>query len=40
MLAMSADLGSDRTSERARVVRASLRPFGDVPEVREVLDSA
>lgn len=40
MLEMSADLGSDRTSERARVVRASLKPFGDVPEVREVLDAA
>ncbi|GAB3720647.1 helix-turn-helix transcriptional regulator [Nocardiopsis nanhaiensis] len=40
MLEMSADLGSDRTDERARVVRASLKPFGDVPEVREILDAA
>lgn len=40
MLEMSEDLGSDRTSERAQVVRASLRPFRDVPEVREVLNAA
>ncbi|WP_046470864.1 helix-turn-helix domain-containing protein [Allosalinactinospora lopnorensis] len=40
MLDMSADLGSERTAERARVVRASLGPFRDVPEVRQVLNAA
>ncbi|MBB4934762.1 transcriptional regulator with XRE-family HTH domain [Lipingzhangella halophila] len=40
MLDMSTDLGSDRTAERAQVVRMSLEPFRDVPEVREILSAA
>jgi tetratricopeptide (TPR) repeat protein len=37
MLDMSADLTSDRTTQRARVVLARLKPYADVPEVRELL---
>ncbi|WP_116245261.1 helix-turn-helix transcriptional regulator [Nocardiopsis sp. FIRDI 009] len=40
MLDISDGLGSERTNERARVVRESLAPFRDVPEVREVLGVA
>ncbi|MFI6514632.1 transcriptional regulator [Spirillospora sp. NPDC050679] len=38
MLEISAGLTSDRTSERARIVLERLRPYRDVPAVREVLD--
>jgi hypothetical protein len=37
MLDMSADLTSDRTTQRARVVLARLKPHTDIPEVRELL---
>ncbi|MGJ6969812.1 transcriptional regulator [Streptosporangium sp. G11] len=37
MLDMSADLTSDRTTQRARVVLTRLKPYADVPEVRELL---
>ncbi|ASU84711.1 XRE family transcriptional regulator [Nocardiopsis gilva YIM 90087] len=40
VLELSADLGSDRTDERTKVVRASLEPFRDIPEVREALGAA
>lgn len=40
MLTLSADLSSERTAERGRVVLARLAEFRDVPEVRAVLDSA
>ncbi|WP_030903476.1 helix-turn-helix domain-containing protein [Streptomyces sp. NRRL F-5126] len=36
---MSADLTSERTASRVRVVLSRLREHGDVPEVREVLDA-
>jgi hypothetical protein len=39
MLTLSADLASERTAERGRVVLARLAEFRDVPEVRTVLDS-
>ncbi|WP_405591253.1 helix-turn-helix domain-containing protein [Streptomyces sp. NBC_01092] len=37
MFELSADVASDRTSERGRVVIARLTQFDDVPEVRAVL---
>ncbi|MFC7326287.1 helix-turn-helix transcriptional regulator [Marinactinospora rubrisoli] len=37
MLALSADVASDRTARRARVVLRRLNDFADVPEVRAVL---
>lgn len=37
MLELSADVASDRTAARARVVLARLEPFRTVPEVRELL---
>ncbi|MCW2882021.1 MAG: transcriptional regulator, family [Sphaerisporangium sp.] len=37
MLDLSADMASDRTSRRARVVRSRLEPYRDVPQVRELL---
>jgi tetratricopeptide (TPR) repeat protein len=37
MLELSADMASDRTVERARIVLRRLVEFGDVPEVRAVL---
>jgi hypothetical protein len=40
MLTLSADLSSERTAERGRVVLARLAEFRDVPEVRAVLESA
>jgi transcriptional regulator with XRE-family HTH domain len=40
MLALGADVASVRTAERARVVLARLEPYRDVPEVRQVLQSA
>ncbi|MFI9252469.1 helix-turn-helix transcriptional regulator [Streptomyces sp. NPDC053069] len=40
MLTLSADLSSERTAERGRVVLARLAEYADVPEVRVVLDSA
>ncbi|MBX9386887.1 helix-turn-helix transcriptional regulator [Streptomonospora nanhaiensis] len=39
MLAMSANLGSHRTSRRGRAVLTALHPFHDVPEVAEVLET-
>ncbi|WP_119728055.1 helix-turn-helix domain-containing protein [Thermomonospora amylolytica] len=38
MLDLTADLASDRTTQRARVVLAKLEPFGHLAEVRELLD--
>ncbi|MFJ6216989.1 helix-turn-helix transcriptional regulator [Streptomyces sp. NPDC092296] len=40
MLTLSADIASERTAERGRVVLARLADYADVPEVRAVLDSA
>ncbi|UGQ10419.1 helix-turn-helix domain-containing protein [Yinghuangia sp. ASG 101] len=40
LLTLSADLASARTSDRVKVVLASLRRFQDVPEVRTVLEAA
>lgn len=40
MLEISNGLGSERTAERARVVRQALERFHDVPEVRDVLGAA
>ncbi|MEU9641335.1 helix-turn-helix transcriptional regulator [Streptomyces sp. NPDC048188] len=40
MFELSADVASDRTSERGRVVLARLEEFADVPEVRSVLAGA
>ncbi|WP_329394814.1 helix-turn-helix domain-containing protein [Streptomyces melanogenes] len=40
VLALSADVASERTAERGRVVLARLEGFRDVPEVRAVLDGA
>ncbi|MFC4584912.1 transcriptional regulator [Sphaerisporangium corydalis] len=37
MLELSADLASDRTAQRARVVLASLESYRDVPQVRDLL---
>jgi hypothetical protein len=39
MLTLSADLPSERTAERVRVVLARLAEYRHVPEVRDVLDS-
>ncbi|MFF9188347.1 helix-turn-helix transcriptional regulator [Streptomyces rochei] len=40
VLSLSADVASERTAERVRVVLARLAEYADVPEVRAVLDSA
>ncbi|MCT9108316.1 helix-turn-helix domain-containing protein [Streptomyces mirabilis] len=40
MLTLSADIASERTAERGRVVLARLAEYADVPEVRAVLESA
>ncbi|GHA78206.1 MULTISPECIES: helix-turn-helix transcriptional regulator [Streptomyces] len=40
VLTLSADIASERTAERGRVVLARLADYADVPEVRAVLDSA
>ncbi|MEV7967379.1 transcriptional regulator [Sphaerisporangium sp. NPDC088356] len=37
MLSLSADVASDRTAQRARVVLARLKPYRDLPQVRELL---
>ncbi|GII81574.1 hypothetical protein Sru01_65560 [Sphaerisporangium rufum] len=37
MLDVSADVASNRTAERTRVVLARLRPHSDVPQVRDLL---
>ena len=39
MLDLSADFASDRTAQRNRVVLTKLEPYGDIPEVREVLNT-
>jgi hypothetical protein len=39
MLELSADVASDRTTDRARVVLDRLGPYNTVPEVRELLSS-
>ncbi|MCA2226785.1 hypothetical protein [Nonomuraea aurantiaca] len=39
MLELSADVASDRTADRARVVLDRLEPYDSVPEVRELLAS-
>lgn len=38
VIALSADVASERTAERVKVVSHRLEEFRDVPEVREVLD--
>lgn len=40
VLSLSADVASERTAERVRVVLARLAEYANVPEVRAVLDSA
>lgn len=40
VLDLSADVTSERTAARSRVVLAKLEPFRAVPEVREVLERA
>ncbi|MFI1168305.1 hypothetical protein ACH4UM_33145 [Streptomyces sp. NPDC020801] len=40
VIALSADIASERTAERVKVVLHRLEDFSDVPEVREVLDDA
>lgn len=40
MMAHARGLGSDRTTERERVVRSVLQRFREVPEVRGILDRA
>jgi hypothetical protein len=40
MLEIANGLGSERTNERARVVRRALERFCDVPEVRDALGAA
>ncbi|WP_409469607.1 helix-turn-helix transcriptional regulator [Streptomyces sp. HC307] len=40
VITLSADVASERTAERVRVVLTRLEDFRDVPEVRDVLDSA
>ncbi|MFF7093210.1 helix-turn-helix transcriptional regulator [Streptomyces rubradiris] len=40
VISLSADVASERTAERVRVVMARLAEYADVPEVRAVLDSA
>ncbi|MEU3894933.1 helix-turn-helix transcriptional regulator [Streptomyces sp. NPDC045251] len=39
VISLSADVASERTAERVRVVLARLAEYADVPEVRAVLDS-
>lgn len=39
VFSLSADVASERTAERVRVVLARLAEYADVPEVRAVLDS-
>ncbi|KIF71449.1 XRE family transcriptional regulator [Streptomyces sp. AcH 505] len=39
VITMSADITSDRTAERVKIILARLQEYADVPEVREVLDS-
>ncbi|TDC86534.1 XRE family transcriptional regulator [Actinomadura sp. 7K507] len=39
MLDLSVDFASDRTAQRNRVVLTKLEPYGDIPEVREVLNA-
>ncbi|KWT60472.1 hypothetical protein ADL21_18790 [Streptomyces albus subsp. albus] len=38
VIALSGAVTSDRTAERVRVVLERLEDYGDVPEVRAVLD--
>ncbi|MFI0485419.1 hypothetical protein [Actinomadura sp. 9N215] len=38
MLDLTADLASDRTTQRGRIVLTKLEPYRNIPEVREVLD--
>ncbi|MFV0134683.1 helix-turn-helix transcriptional regulator [Streptomyces sp. HMX87] len=40
VISLSADVSSERTAERVRVVLARLAEYADVPEVRAVLDAA
>ncbi|MEV0124948.1 helix-turn-helix transcriptional regulator [Streptomyces sp. NPDC050703] len=40
VISLSADVASERTAERVRVVLDRLSEYADVPEVRAVLDSA
>ena len=40
VLDLSAEVTSERTAERSRVVLARLEPYRAVPEVRDVLDRA
>ncbi|AWK10743.1 transcriptional regulator [Streptomyces spongiicola] len=40
VVSLSADISSERTAERVRVVLARLAEYADIPEVRAVLDSA
>ncbi|MYT45095.1 hypothetical protein SRIM_028995 [Streptomyces rimosus subsp. rimosus ATCC 10970] len=40
VIMLSGAMTSDRTAERVRVVRERLEGYGDVPEVRAVLDGA
>ncbi|MBC3993620.1 helix-turn-helix domain-containing protein [Streptomyces sp. AC563] len=40
VMSLSADVASERTAERVRVVLARLAEYAEVPEVRAVLDSA
>lgn len=39
LLDLAADVASDRTARRARVVLGRLEPYRDVPQVRELLAS-
>ncbi|GAA2663778.1 hypothetical protein GCM10010307_84470 [Streptomyces vastus] len=40
VISLSADVASERTAERVRVILHRLEEYRDVPEVREVLDDA
>ncbi|KOG52313.1 hypothetical protein ADK76_32875 [Streptomyces griseoflavus] len=40
VIALSGAVTSDRTAERVRVVLERLEDYGDIPEVRAVLDGA
>ncbi|MGM1077024.1 hypothetical protein ACS0VI_12395 [Streptomyces sp. H28] len=40
VISLSADVASERTAERVRVILARLAEYADVPEVRAVLNSA
>ncbi|MFG2722453.1 hypothetical protein ACGFW5_29795 [Streptomyces sp. NPDC048416] len=40
VITLSADVASERTAERVRVIRARLNEYADVPEVRAVLGAA